>query len=223
MSYVYGSKHTDNRETLNVMSRAKCYEELKQRENRWWQAGQMLSTLKERQMFWYSDNSLIMWLVWQFVAYVVVAMLLMLISKLFNMPLSVWQYLIVVLLQTIVFAVALANRSRLASRLQNKIDEQELARAEAFSEMIILAADCLYPDVHRKAPITLQKLYEDSEVSFYLSSLHCLLQREVEAGRLRIKEQQNQADALLPPDLADDELASHASEITYISALTINS
>ena len=112
----------------------------------------------------------------------------------------------------------LASKSRMADSLQRKIDKDELMREEALNEMIILAEDSLYPDVHAKSPISLRQIYECFEGDFHLASLHCLLQKEVNAGRLILTQKQIEAE-ILPPDLADDELNEHASEMIYKSTL----
>ncbi|MGO3897940.1 MAG: hypothetical protein ACTJH0_09100, partial [Psychrobacter sp.] len=109
-------------------------------------------------------------------------------------------------------------KGRMANILQRKIDKDELQREEALNEMIILAEDSLYPDVHANSPISLRQLYEYFDQSFHLASLHCLLQREVDTGRIMLTQKQTEAE-VLPPDLADDELNEHASEIIYKSTL----
>ena len=198
--------------------RVELYEQLKQREQNWWQARQQLTLLKERQMFWFGDNSFMMWLLWQLVSYVVVAMLLMLLSKLLNMSLPLWQYMSLFAIQTLIFIGMLSFKGRIANHLQNKINQADVLREEALNEMTILAADSLYPDVHAKAPISLQQIYEYYDAEFHLASLHRLLQREVEAGRLMLGQQQIGAE-VLPLELADEELKDHASEMVYKSVL----
>ncbi|WP_201546309.1 hypothetical protein [Psychrobacter immobilis] len=198
--------------------RVELYEQLKQREQNWWQARQQLTLLKERQMFWFGDNSFMMWLLWQLVSYVVVAMILMLLSKLLNMSLPLWQYMSLFAIQTLIFIGMLSFKSRIANHLQNKINQADVLREEALNEMTILAADSLYPDVHAKTPISLQQIYEYHDAEFHLASLHRLLQREVEAGRLMLGQQQIGAE-VLPLELADEELKDHASEMVYKSVL----
>ena len=198
--------------------RVELYEQLKQREQNWWQARQQLTLLKERQMFWFGDNSFMMWLLWQLVSYVVVAMILMLLSKLLNMSLPLWQYMSLFAIQTLIFIGMLSFKGRIANHLQNKINQADVLREEALNEMTILAADSLYPDVHAKAPISLQQIYEYYDAEFHLASLHRLLQREVEAGRLMLGQQQLGAE-VLPLELADEELKDHASEMVYKSVL----
>ena len=198
--------------------RVELYEQLKQREQNWWQARQQLTLLKERQMFWFGDNSFMMWLLWQLVSYVVVAMILMLLSKLLNMSLPLWQYMSLFAIQTLIFIGMLSFKGRIANHLQNKINQADVLREEALNEMTILATDSLYLDVHAKAPISLQQIYEYYDAEFHLASLHRLLQREVEAGRLMLGQQQIGAE-VLPLELADEELKDHASEMVYKSML----
>lgn len=198
--------------------RVELYEQLKQREQNWWQARQQLTLLKERQMFWFGENSFMMWLLWQLVSYVVVAMILMLLSKLLNMSLPLWQYMSLFAIQTLIFIGMLSFKGRIANHLQNKINQADVLREEALNEMTILATDSLYHDVHAKAPISLQKIYEYYDAEFHLASLHRLLQREVEAGRLMLGQQQIGAE-VLPLELADEELKDHASEMVYKSVL----
>ena len=202
----------------DAQQRAKFYELLKQREQSWWQARQQLISHKERKMFWYGENSLMMWLLWQLVSYVIVAMVLMLLSNQLGILLPLWQYIALFFLQTVIFVAMLASKSRMADSLQRKIDKDELMREEALNEMIILAEDSLYPDVHAKSPISLRQIYECFGRDFHLASLHCLLQKEVNAGRLILTQKQIEAE-ILPPDLADDELNEHASEMIYKSTL----
>ena len=73
--------NVENNNNVNVhgsYQQTKLHELLKQREQSWWQVRQELINLKERKMVWYGENSLMMWLLWQLVSYVVVAMVLML-------------------------------------------------------------------------------------------------------------------------------------------------
>ncbi|MEN6671251.1 hypothetical protein AAJP47_12840 [Psychrobacter sp. B38] len=194
------------------------YELLKQREQYWWQARQQLLIYKERKMVWYSENSFMMWLLWHLVGYVVVAMVLMLIGNLLGISLPMWQYITLFILQTAIFVSMLMAKGRTASQLQRKIDKEELVSEEAFNEMVILAEDSLFPDVHANAPISLRQLYNYFDGQFHLASLHGLLQKEVDVGRLLLTQQQLDAK-ILPPDLADDELDEHASEIIYKSII----
>lgn len=198
--------------------RMKLYGLLQQREQCWWQARQQLISRKERKMVWYGENSLMMWLLWQLVGYVIVAMALMLLNNLLDISLTLWQYFALFVLQTVIFIFMLAAKGRTASILQRKIDKDEMVREETFNEMAILAEDSLYPDVHANSPVSLKQLYEYFDGRFHLATLHCLLQKEVDAGRLMLGKQQIDAK-ILPPDLADDELDEHASEMIYKSTL----
>ncbi|MGP9689587.1 hypothetical protein ACT3TH_10540 [Psychrobacter sp. AOP22-C1-C5] len=192
------------------------YELLKQREQYWWQARQQLLIHRERKMVWYGENSLMMWLLWQLVSYVVVAMVLMLLSNLFNLVLPLWQYIALFILQTVIFIIMLGAKGRSANKLQRKIDNDELISEEAFNEMVILAEDSLYPDVHANSPISLRQVYDYFDGKFHLASIHALLQKEVDAGRLMLTQQKLNAK-VLPLDLADGELNEHASEMIYKS------
>lgn len=212
------AKDINDENANSSLTRTKLYERLKQREHSWWQSRQQLINRKERKMFWHGENSLMMWFLWQLVSYVIVAMLLMLLSKLLGIMLHLWQYIAIFTLQTIIFVVMLAAKGQLANILQRKIDKDELLREEAMNEMIILAEDSLYPDVHAHAPLSLREMYEYFDKTFHLASLHCLLKREVDAGRLILTQRHIEAE-ILPPDLADDELNEHASEMIYKSNL----
>lgn len=200
------------------VQRADLYKLLKEREQCWWHARQQLISRQEKKMFWYGDNSLFMWLLWQLVAYVVVAMVLMLLNNFLNMSLTLWQYVALFVIQTIFFISMLAAKGRLENYLQRKIDNDELMSEEMLNEMVILAEDSLYPDVHAKSPISLEQLDDYLDGKFHLASLQCLLQKEVNAGRLMLSQQQLEI-AILPPDLADNELHEHADEIFYKSTL----
>lgn len=202
----------------NIEQRATFYEQLKQREQDWWKTRQHLINLEERQMFWFGENSLMMWLLWQLVSYVVVAIVLMLLSKLLDTSIPVWEYITVFAVQTAIFIIMLFSKGRLANRLQSKIDEGEVTREEMLDEMAILASDSLFLDVHARSPISLQQLYEHYNAELHLSSLHCLLQREVDAGRIIVRQPHPEANGL-PLELADHELAIHANEIIYKSVL----
>lgn len=194
------------------------YEELRQRERQWWQARQRMELLKEKQISWYGDNSLIMWLMWQVVSYVMMAIMLMLLNKRYDIHLQLWQYISVFMVQTVLFVVALLSKARLARRLQRRIHKVDLAREQTLNEMVILANDSIFPDIHSASPISLQDIHERYQAQLRLASLHRLLQKEVEAGRLIIK--QNKLEAhILPLELADDELKAHAREIIYKSIL----
>ena len=207
-----------NEQQFDGNQRAELYEQLIQREHSWWQTRQQLTLLKERQMFWFGDNSLMMWLLWQLVSYVVVALILMLLSRLLNMSLPLWQYITLFAIQTLIFIVMLGFKGRFANHLQSKINQADVLREEVLNEMTILAADTLYRDVHAKAPISLQQIYEYYDAEFHLASLQRLLQKEVDAGRLMLGQRQLEAE-ILPLELADDELKEHASEMIYKSAL----
>lgn len=198
--------------------RAELYAQLKQREHVWWQARQQLTLLKERQMFWFGDNSFMMWLLWQFVSYIVVAMVLMSLSKLLDISLPLWQYIALFVIQTLIFVVIFAFKDRLARRLADKINQEDLSREEMVNEMTILARDSLYPDVHARAPISLKQIYRFYDAQFRLASLHRLLQNEIEAGRLMYGEQKVDA-GILPLELADDALKEYARGIIYKSLI----
>ncbi|WP_350562572.1 hypothetical protein [Psychrobacter sp. CAL346-MNA-CIBAN-0220] len=193
-------------------------EPLKRCEQQWWQARQRLITLRERQMFWFGDNSLIMWLMWQLVSYVVAAIAMMLLSKLLTMQLLLWQYMIVFGIQTLFFFIMLASKGRLANYIQSNINKEEMAGEQALNEMTILATDSIFPDIHASAPISLRHIYERYETELRLASLQCLLQKEINAGRLILGQHQLEAQ-VLPPELADDELTAHASEMIYKSVI----
>ncbi|WP_296236421.1 hypothetical protein [Psychrobacter sp. UBA5136] len=207
-----------NEQQFDGNQRAELYEQLIQREHSWWQTRQQLILLKERQMFWFGDNSLMMWLLWQLVSYVVVALILMLLSRLLNMSLPLWQYITLFAIQTLIFIVMLGFKGRFANHLQSKINQADVLREEVLNEMTILAADTLYRDVHAKAPISLQQIYEYYDAEFHLASLQRLLQKEVDAGRLMLGQRQLEAE-ILPLELADDELKEHASEMIYKSVI----
>ena len=115
-------KYFDNHESLDV------YKQLKQREQTWWKSRQQLTLLRERQMFWFGDNSFMMWLLWQLVSYIVVAMVLMLLSKLLDISLPLWQYIALFVIQTLIFIVMLSFKDRLARQLQYKINQADLSR-----------------------------------------------------------------------------------------------
>lgn len=202
----------------NSEQRTEFYKELQRREQQWWQARQLLIMLRERQMFWFGDNSLIMWLLWQLVSYVVVAMVIMILSKLFNISLPLWEYIAVFGMQTLVFVIIFACKGRLANHLQSNIHKADLAREQALNEMYVLAADSIFPDIHAHAPISLQHIHERYEASLRLASLQCLLQKEVEAGRLLLSQHEISA-RVLPPEIADDELTPYAGEMIYKSMI----
>lgn len=205
-------RYSDDHQDLSV------YEQLKRREQAWWKTRQKLTLLKERQMFWFGDNSFMMWLLWQLVSYIVVAMVLMLLSKILDISLPLWQYIALFVIQTLIFVVMFGLKDRLARHMQYKINQEDLAREEMLNEMMILAADSLYNDVHAKAPITLKQIYRYYDAQFRLPSLHRLLQKEVDAGRLMYGDQKVDAD-ILPLGLADDALKEYARGIIYKSLI----
>lgn len=208
-----------NNENLDTDSqRIKLYARLKEREQCWWQSRQQLIEHQEQKVFWYGENSLIMWLLWQLVGYVAVAMVLMLLNNMMNISLTLWQYITLFILQTLFFVSIFAAKGRLANKLQNDIDKDYLQGEQALNEMIVLAEDSLYPDVHAKSPISLRQLGDYLNGEFHLSSLHCLLQKEIKAGRLILSQMPIEVD-ILPPELADVELIEHADNIIYKSTL----
>ena len=205
-------RYFDNQQDLDV------YERLKQLEQAWWKTRKQLILLKERQMFWFGDNSFMMWLLWQFVSYIVVAMVLMLLSKLLDVSLPLWQYIALFVIQTLIFVVMFSLKGRIARYLADKINREDLSREEMLNEMTILAADSLYRDVHARAPISLKQIYRYYDAQFRLASLHRLLQNEIDAGRLMYGEQKVDA-GILPLQLADDALKEYARGIIYKSLI----
>ena len=205
-------RYFDNQQDLDV------YERLKQLEQAWWKTRKQLILLKERQMFWFGDNSFMMWLLWQFVSYIVVAMVLMLLSKLLDVSLPLWQYIALFVIQTLIFVVMFSIKGRIARYLADKINREDLSREEMLNEMTILAADSLYRDVHARAPISLKQIYRFYDAQFRLASLHRLLQNEIDAGRLMYGEQKVDA-GILPLELADDALKEYARGIIYKSLI----
>lgn len=216
------TNNVDNaNDSNNNVQHAGFCEQLKQREQQWWQARQRLIALEERRMFWFGDNSLIMWLMWQLVSYVVVAIILMLFSKLLNVQLYLWQYMSVFGLQTLLFVVMLSSKGRLANRLQNRIDNADFVREQALNEMYILASDTILPAIHASAPISLQTIHERYKSHLKLASLQRLLQKEVDAGRLILSQYQIESE-VLPPELADEALSPYADKIVYKSLVSIS-
>ena len=205
-------KYFDNRQDLEV------YEQLKQREQAWWKARQKLILLKERQMFWFGDNSFMMWLLWQFVSYIVVAMVLMILSRVLDISLPLWQYVALFTVQTLIFIVMFSFKDRLGRHLGREIHQEDLSSEEMLNEMTILATDSLYRDVHAKAPISLKEIYKYYDCQFHMASLHRLLQKEVDAGRLMYGEQKVEA-GILPLELADDALKEYARSLIYKSLI----
>lgn len=223
MTLVYDPKKLDNNnfdidQSPRVEPRPIICDQLRAREQQWCHARKRISTLQERQMFWYGDNSSIMWLLWQLVAYVVAAIILMLSTRLLGFSMSVWVYPLVFGLQTILFFVLLHKKGRLANRIQTILTKTEMTCKQAFNEMDVLAKDSVFPDVHANSPLSLKCIYERCEAQLHLITLRCLLQKEVEAGRMIIKQKRVDAD-VLPIDLADEDLIEHASEIIYKSTL----
>ncbi|WP_169392099.1 MULTISPECIES: hypothetical protein [Psychrobacter] len=199
-------------------ARTEFYQQLQKREAQWWQTRQRLIMLKERHLFWFGDNSLMMWLLWQFVAYVAAALILMSAGKLFGLNLFLWEYLTIFALQTLFFLVMITFKGRLANRMQNSIDKADLAREQALNEMYILASDSIFPDIHAQSPISLQRIHERYDANLRLASLQCLLQKEVDAGRLLLADYQIEAK-VLPPEIADAELSPLADAMIYKSLL----
>lgn len=204
----------------NSERRTAFYQELQRRERQWWQARHRLITLQERQIFWFGENSLIMWLLWQLVSYVGIAIALMLLSKLFEIHLSLWQYMAVFGVQTVLFVTMFALKGRLANLMQDNIRKADLVREQMLNEMVILASDSIFPDIHAHAPISLQHIHERYDAQLRLASLQCLLQKEIDAGRLLLSQREIEA-RILPPELADDELSPHASDMIYKSLLQL--
>lgn len=202
----------------NGERRTSFYQELQRREQQWWQARHRLITLQEREMFWFGENSLIMWLMWQLVSYVGVALALMLLSKMFEVNLYLWQYITVFGVQTAFFILMFVMKGRLANLMQDNIHKADLVREQMLNEMVILASDSIFPDIHAQSPISLQHIHERYDAQLRLASLQCLLQKEIDAGRLLLSQLEIEA-RILPPELADAELSPHASGMIYKSLL----
>ena len=227
MTHSYKTSKSDNLSNIELNNTSsfnhdrnhegRVCEQLKNREQQWWQARQHLIELKERQVFWFGDNSGMMWLLWQLVSYVVVALLMMSVSKVLNISLSLQQYLIVFALQTLIFIVAFIFKDSIANLQQNKIYRAELKRDQALEEMVILASESIFPSVYAQAPISLQSLYEQHQKQIRLVSIYTLLKHETSTGRL-ILQQKTQA-GLLPLNMAEDELNHAAKEMVYRSTV----
>lgn len=194
------------------------YEQLRRYEQQWWQARQRLVVLKERQMFWYGDSSFMMWLLWQLVSYVVVALVLMLFNQVLALHFSLWQYAAVFVAQTLIFVVMLACKGRLAKQMQKKICQASLTCEQVLNQMVTLANNSIYPDIHAASPLSLQAIYERYESQLRLASLQHLIQKEVDAGRLMLKQCKLETH-ILPLELADEELKTHAGKMIYKSML----
>ena len=204
----------------NNERRTSFYQELQRRERQWWQARHRLITLQERQLFWFGENSVIMWLLWQFVSYIVVAIVLMLASKLFDVHLYLWQYMAVFGVQTLIFIVVFSAKGHLANKMQHNIHKADVLREQMLNEMVILASDSIFPDIHAHSPISLQHIHERYDAQLRLASLQCLLQKEIDAGRLLLSQREIEA-RILPPELADAELTPHAGDMIYKSLLQL--
>ena len=199
--------------------RAEFYEQLKRRERYWWRARQRLIKLQARHMFWFGENSFMMWLLWHVVGYVLVAIVLMLINRWVSGSLDIWNYIVVFVLQTLLFCWLLLYKGRLGIIVKERIDNAAIVSEEALQEMFILAADSLFLDIHDNAPLSLQDIYERYHGELHLISLQKLLQKEVDSGRLLLAQQQADIFAL-PLELANDDLAASASKIVYKSILS---
>lgn len=210
---------TFNKNSTEVTpERTQFYNALRHREQQWWQARQQLVELKERQIFWFGDNSAMMWWLWQLVSCVVMIMVLMLLEKAVNLSLSIEVYLIVFALQMLIFIIMLTLKGRLGHYLQDSIHNQEMMSEQALNEMAILASDSLFLEVHDAAPVSLQHIYERHNAQLRLTSLYRLLQHEIQAGRLILNQPQLEADAL-PLELADDQLVLQANDMIYRSVV----
>lgn len=197
------------------------YEQLKQAEQQWWQARQRMVALKERELLWFGNNALMMWLLWQMVSYVIMAIGLMVFERLLGISLSLEHFLTIFALQTLIFILAFVFRGKLVNRLRKKVYKADMTREQALNEMIILATDSIFPDIHANSPISLQQIYERYDKELRLASIQRLLQSEIEANRLLLDSHQIEAQ-ILPPELADDELAPFADEMIYKSLATLN-
>ena len=212
--------NTDIDSTINsnTINSAEFYRQLRHHEQQWWLSRQRLIVLKERQIFWFGEKSLMMWLLWQLVSYVVIAMIVMLLSKLSMLHLSLWQYISIFALQTLIFIVMLGLKGHLAQKIYRDIHKEELAVEQTLNEMTILATDSFFDKVHRHSPLSLQRIHQQYASHLHLISLHHLLQQEVNKGRLALS-QHAKNTAVLPVNLADDELAIFADNIFYKSLI----
>lgn len=200
------------------MLRTESHKLLQQYEQQWWQARQRLIALEQRKMSWFGESSIIMWFLWQMVSYVVVAIVLLLLVRLLNIELSAGHYIAVFGVQTLFFMIMFASRGKLATHLQNKIDQADLVREQALNEMIIIAEDSIIPDIHANAPISLQQVYERYDAQFRIASLQRLLQEEVDNGRLILGQHQIEAE-VLSPELVEDGLLPNTGEMVYRSLI----
>lgn len=186
-------------------------------EREWLIAREQEIALRSRMVFWFGDNSNILWLLTQMIAYAIIAMIIMFFSSAFDWDLSVWHYAAVFILDTILFVIAYSFRDRLAKRLEQRIIQSDQLREQALNKLYALARDSILPDIHAHSPLSLLAIESRYQYRLQLVSLQLILQKEIEQGRLLLNHQDFSVQ--LPPEFADYELYQFAEKMIYKSLL----
>lgn len=186
-------------------------------EREWLIAREQVIALRSRMVFWFGDHSNILWLLTQMIAYAIIAMIIMFISRVFNWDLSVWHYAAVFIFDTILFVIVYSSRGLLAQRLEQRIIQSDQRREQALNKLYALAQNSILPDIHAHSPLSLLAIESRYQYRLQLVSLQMILQKEVEQGRLLLNHQDFSVQ--MPPEFADYELHQFAEKMVYKSLL----
>jgi hypothetical protein len=186
-------------------------------EREWLMAREKVIALQSRMLFWYGDNSNILWVLSQLISYAIGTMLLMFLSRLFDWDLTLWHYVAVFIIQTAAFVIAYTSRGRLAQRLERRIAQSDQRREQSLDRLYTLATDSILRDIHAHTPLTLLDIESRYQYRLQLASLQLILQKEVEQGRLLLNHQDFTVH--LPPEFAEYELHQYAGQMIYKSML----
>lgn len=190
---------------------------LTNQEREWLAAREQVIALRSRMIFWYGDNSNILWLLAQMIAYAIIAMVLMFCSRAFDWNLTIWHYMAVFILDTILFIVTFSSRRRLAQHLERRIVRADQHREQALQKLYALAVETILPDIHAHSPLSLSAIENRYQYRLQLASLQLILQKEIEQGRLLLNHQDFAVH--LPPEFAEYELHQYAGQMIYKSLL----
>lgn len=203
-----GSLSTINGSKMNVLTA---------QEREWLAAREHVIALQSRLLFWFGDNSNILWMLAQLISYAIGITVLMFLSRVFDWDIALWHYVVVIIIQTAIFVLAYSSRGRLAHRLEQRIAESDQRRAQSLDKLYTLAVDSILPDIHAHSPLSLSAIESRYQYRLQLASLQLILQKEIENGRLLLSHQDFTVH--LPPEFADYELHQYAEQMIYKSLI----
>lgn len=201
---------------LDPVSQA-LIEQVRVCERKWQKARARLISLEAQKVFWFGKDSNQAWLVAQLISYVVVIMSFMAAAQIFSLNWSIWDYVGVIMLQSLVFVVFYVSRRKLENHLQSRIERWRAQSELSLIELHNVANDSILPDIHAHSPLSLLAIKSRYNNQIRMASLERILRKEIDNNRMRLHAQG--LEILLPPEFAEDELRAQANKMIYKSLL----